>query len=57
MRDAPSIPIVEAMLAKGATVAAYDPEAMEEAKKIFGARIKFARTTTAAWKAPTPCWS
>ncbi|HVQ64799.1 MAG TPA: UDP binding domain-containing protein, partial [Terriglobia bacterium] len=40
MRDAPVIPIIEELLAKGASVAAYDPEAMEEAKKIFGARIQ-----------------
>ena len=40
MRDAPAIPIIEELLAKGATVAAYDPEAMEEAKKIFGSRIQ-----------------
>ena len=41
MRDAPSIPIIESLLEKGATVAAYDPEAMDEAKRIFGTRIQF----------------
>jgi UDPglucose 6-dehydrogenase len=40
MRDAPAIPIIEAILEKGGSVAAYDPEAMEEAKRIFGARIQ-----------------
>src|SRR5207237_10202019 len=40
MRDAPSIKIVEALLADGATIAAYDPEAMDEAKKVFGTRIQ-----------------
>jgi UDPglucose 6-dehydrogenase len=40
MRDAPSIKIVEALLADGATISAYDPEAMDEAKKIFGSRIQ-----------------
>ncbi len=40
MRDAPSIKIIEALLSDGATVAAYDPEAMEESKKIFGNRIQ-----------------
>jgi UDPglucose 6-dehydrogenase len=40
MRDAPSIPIIESILEKGASVAAYDPEAMDEAKRIFGNRIK-----------------
>jgi UDPglucose 6-dehydrogenase len=42
MRDAPSIKIIEGLLSEGATIAAYDPEAMEEAKKIFGTRIQFA---------------
>src|SRR5436190_715523 len=40
MRDAPSIKIVESLLADGATIAAYDPEAMDEAKKVFGTRIQ-----------------
>jgi UDPglucose 6-dehydrogenase len=40
MRDAPSIPIIEKLLEKGATVSAYDPEATEEAKRIFGSRIQ-----------------
>src|SRR5207302_8870282 len=42
MRDAPSIKIVESLLSDGATISAYDPEATEEAKKTFGARIQFA---------------
>src|SRR2546426_129285 len=42
MRDAPSIKIIESLLSDGATISAYDPEAMEEAKKTFGARIQFA---------------
>ena len=40
MRDAPAIAIIDELLEKGATVSAYDPEAMEEAKKIFKARIQ-----------------
>ncbi|RCK27600.1 UDP-glucose dehydrogenase family protein [Thalassospira lucentensis] len=35
MRDAPSLDIVPALIAAGATVKAYDPEAMEEAKKLL----------------------
>ena len=42
MRDAPAIAIVEELLAGGATVAAYDPEAMEEARRIFGSRLRLA---------------
>jgi UDPglucose 6-dehydrogenase len=41
MREAPAIKIIETLLADGATVAAYDPEAMDEAKRIFGGRIQF----------------
>jgi UDPglucose 6-dehydrogenase len=40
MRDAPAIPIIQAVLDGGGSIAAYDPEAMEEAKKIFGNRIQ-----------------
>jgi len=42
MRDAPSIKIIESLLSEGATISAYDPAAMEEAKRIFGTRIQFA---------------
>ena len=42
MRDAPSITVIEALLDAGARIHAFDPEAMEEAKKIFGARIQYA---------------
>ena len=36
MREAPSRVIVEALLARGATVVAYDPVAMDEARRVFG---------------------
>ena len=42
MRDAPSIRIIEKLLDEGANIVAYDPEAMEEAKRIFGTRIQLA---------------
>lgn len=35
MRDAPSINLIRSLLDAGATVKAYDPEAIQEAKKIF----------------------
>lgn len=35
MRDAPSLDIVPALIAAGAAVKAFDPEAMEEAKKLL----------------------
>jgi len=43
MRDAPSIVVVEALLEAGARVQAYDPEAIEEAKKFFGDRVHYSR--------------
>jgi UDPglucose 6-dehydrogenase len=39
MREAPSIPLIEALLAAGATVQAYDPEAMKIAKGMFGSKV------------------
>ncbi|HEX9878686.1 MAG TPA: UDP-glucose/GDP-mannose dehydrogenase family protein [Candidatus Binatia bacterium] len=41
MREAPSVVIIESLLEAGARIQAYDPEAMDEAKKIFGKRIRF----------------
>jgi UDPglucose 6-dehydrogenase len=43
MRDAPSITVIEALLKLGAEIQAFDPEAMQEAKKIFGERIRYAK--------------
>jgi UDPglucose 6-dehydrogenase len=39
MREAPAIVIIEKLLALGAKVRAYDPEADETARRIFGTRI------------------
>ncbi|MFT4171647.1 MAG: UDP-glucose/GDP-mannose dehydrogenase family protein [Rhodocyclaceae bacterium] len=36
MREAPSRAIVDELFARGATVAAYDPVAMHEARRVFG---------------------
>jgi len=41
MRDAPAITVIESLLSAGARVQAFDPEAMEEARKIFGDRIQY----------------
>ncbi len=43
MREAPAIEVVEGLLAKGATVAVHDPEAMVEARKVFGERVTYHR--------------
>ena len=41
MREAPAITVIERLLTAGATVRAHDPEALKEAKKIFGDRIEY----------------
>lgn len=43
MREAPSITIINKLLDAGAKIKTHDPEAMNEAKKIFGGRIKYIR--------------
>jgi UDPglucose 6-dehydrogenase len=45
MREAPAIPIIEGLLARGATVRAYDPEAREVARGLFGKRIQLVRSS------------
>jgi len=50
MREAPAVPIIEALLAKGARVQAYDPEAAKTARAIFGSRVTFATRTYDALK-------
>ena len=42
MRDAPSITIIEMLLKHGAKVRAFDPEAVGNARKVFGDRIEYA---------------
>jgi UDPglucose 6-dehydrogenase len=44
MREAPSIVVINSLLEAGAEVRAYDPEAMEEAKHVFGDRISYERS-------------
>jgi UDPglucose 6-dehydrogenase len=41
MREAPSIPLVKSLLAEGAKVQAYDPEAAKVAKGIFGEKVEY----------------
>ncbi len=43
MRESPAITIVEQLLEAGATVRAYDPEAMKIAKRILGDRATFVK--------------
>ncbi|MEI6208361.1 MAG: UDP-glucose/GDP-mannose dehydrogenase family protein [Desulfuromonadales bacterium] len=41
MREAPSLTIIERLLAAGAAVRVHDPEALKEARKHFGNRIEY----------------
>ena len=43
MREAPSIVIIEELLKRGARIEAHDPEALGEARKVFGDRISYHR--------------
>lgn len=43
MREAPSLVVIENLLAAGAEVIAYDPVAMDEARRRLGRRISYAR--------------
>ena len=44
MREAPAIPLIEALLSAGAAVRAYDPEAATVARGVFGDRVEYAET-------------
>jgi UDPglucose 6-dehydrogenase len=50
MREAPSRVIIAELLRRGASIHAYDPVAMEEAKRVFGSepRIRYAETPMGA---------
>ena len=43
VRDAPAIELLDHLLAGGARVAVYDPEAMENVRAIYGDRLTYAR--------------
>jgi UDPglucose 6-dehydrogenase len=50
MREAPAIPLIDSLLAAGATVQAYDPEAVRVAKGLFGNKVTYAATNYDALK-------
>jgi UDPglucose 6-dehydrogenase len=43
MREAPSVEIIEGLLKRGAQVAVHDPEALGQAKLVFGDRVSYHR--------------
>ncbi len=42
IREAPALYMIDALLKAGATVSTFDPEGMENVRKIYGEKIKFA---------------
>ena len=48
MREAPSVVIARRLMAQGASIVAYDPEAIEEARHILGDEITYADSGMAA---------
>jgi UDPglucose 6-dehydrogenase len=45
MREAPALALIEDLLGAGASVAAHDPVAMDEAKHKLGSAVEFAPTS------------
>ncbi len=50
MREAPAVPLIQGLLARGAKVRAFDPEAMHVARRIFKKQITYARNAYDAIK-------
>lgn len=50
MREAPAIVVIENLLQSGAEISAFDPVAMENAGKIFGKKVSFAKDEYSALK-------
>jgi len=50
IREAPALYIIDALLAEGATVAAFDPEAIHNVRKTMGDKIEYAENQYAALK-------
>ena len=48
MREAPSLVLIESLLAKGSRVKVYDPVAIDEAKRILGDRVEYAENMYSA---------
>lgn len=40
MRESPSIPLVEGLMAEGASVAAHDPKALDVARRVFDQKVR-----------------
>ena len=50
MREAPAVPLICGLIDAGATVQAYDPEAMKVARSIFGTKVQYSEKSYDALK-------
>jgi len=50
MRESPVIPVMNGLLEDGAALTVYDPEALENARRIFEGRVKYAKSKAEALK-------
>ncbi len=48
IRDTQSFPVIEWLLKEGAVITAYDPKAIENTKKVFGDKIRYANSADSA---------
>ncbi|MFL5250759.1 MAG: UDP-glucose dehydrogenase family protein [Myxococcales bacterium] len=48
MREAPAVPLISGILEAGASIQAYDPEAMGVARRLFGSKVTFSENSYAA---------
>jgi UDP-glucose 6-dehydrogenase len=55
MREAPAVEVIEGLIGKGARVRAYDPVAMERARRHFGERVALAPGRTRPSRARRGC--
>lgn len=55
MRESPAIPLINLLLQQQATVIAFDPQAFENAKKIWGNKITYAKTIEEAIQGADAC--
>ncbi len=54
IREAPALVLIDSLLAQGAKVRVYDPEAMENVRAHYGAKLVYLRIATRCWKGPMP---
>src|SRR5258707_4775553 len=54
MREAPAAAVIDGLLAAGAAVRAYDPKAMDVARRVYGERLPFCKRSYEAVESSDP---